>query len=403
MIVGLTLGALAAQIKGYRLGGVMVLPILAIYTLREFFTPVIFLSGTVVAWISLWVLQEYTLNYGRQLFLSAIIVGVVTTIMTGYMFSEAFPNQLSFENSEAIATIFPGITAFNLMRVNPETRRAELLVMGCGYLALIAIGGVLLLALAGLAIPTPPLLTLSASDITTWIEIKSHASAYPAVIPGWVSLILLLVTVVIYEGFQRRYDHRLVGIIIIPTLCFFSVQSTSTVIIYAIGATAVFYVVSYIQQMTLFYGRVLLTISILLGTIFSLMFGIFLSQSVPISGVSLFFTGLFIGIGAYNLTRVSQKTRLAHIRIDAGLFVVGYTPLFVLVEIPVTGLLRDNLVFYVSVGIMIVALAIIEMYRLEQSTADAAAFASESAFARSSVDGIGSYNSPLVSNNKESK
>jgi hypothetical protein len=351
----------------------------------------------------LWVLQEYTLNYGRQLFLSAIIVGVVTTIMTGYMFSEAFPNQLSFENSEAIATIFPGITAFNLMRVNPETRRAELLVMGCGYLALIAIGGVLLLALAGLAIPTPPLLTLSASDITTWIEIKSHASAYPAVIPGWVSLILLLVTVIVYEGFQRRYDHRLVGIIIIPTLCFFSVQSTSTVIIYAIGATAVFYVVSYIQQMTLFYGRVLLTISILLGTTFSLMFGIFLSQSVPISGVSLFFTGLFIGIGAYNLTRVSQKTRLAHIRIDAGLFVVGYTPLFVLVEIPVTGLLRDNLVFYVSVGIMIVALAMIEMYRLEQSTADAAAFASESAFARSSVDGIGSYNSPLVSNDKESK
>jgi hypothetical protein len=83
--------------------------------------------------------------------------------------------------------------------------------------------------------------------------------------------------------------------------------------------------------------------------------------------------------------------------------VISYTLLFLLIDIPVTGLLHDNLVFYIFVGIMIVALAVIEMYRLEQSIPDATAFASESAFARSSVDGIGSYESSLTADNQEDK
>ena len=80
MITGLTLGALLSQIRGYRLGGVMVLPILAIYTFRELLSPVIFILATVAAWISLWAFQEYTLNYGRRLFLSALITGVVDNL-----------------------------------------------------------------------------------------------------------------------------------------------------------------------------------------------------------------------------------------------------------------------------------------------------------------------------------
>ena len=403
MIIGLTLGALAAQLKSYRLGGVMVLPILAIYTLREFFTPVIFIIGTVAAWISLWVLQEYTLNYGRRLFLSAVSTGVIATILTGFVLSQVFPNQLSFETAEAITSIFPGITAFNLMRVSPGNRRAELLIIGCSYLALIAVGVLLLWLFPTFVTQTPPFLTLQISDITAWIELRPQGSPHSRVIPGWIVLIILPISIFIYEGFRQRYDHRLVGIVIIPTLGLFTVQSSSVVIFYTLGATIIYYFITYIQYMTLFYGRVLLTVSILLGTIYSLIFGVFFSQLVLIPGVSLFFTGIFVGIGAYNLNRVSRKTRLAHIRIDAGLFVISYTLLFFLIDIPVTGLLHDNLVFYIFVGVMIVALAVIEMYRLEQSIPDATAFASESAFARSSVDGIGSYESSLTADNQEDK
>jgi hypothetical protein len=399
MITGLTLGALLSQIRGYRLGGVMVLPILAIYTFRELLSPVIFILATVAAWISLWAFQEYTLNYGRRLFLSALITGVVVTIFTGYALSKLFPGQFLFETTEVVASIFPGITAFNLMRVNPEERRVELMLIVCGYLALVIVGLLSLWALADLAIPTPPLLTLPTSDITTWIGIEPRGGAYPVVIPNWIILILLPVAVIIYEGFRQRYHHRLVGIIIIPTLGLFSVQFAPTIVIYAIGATTVFYIISYIHWMTLIYGRVLLTISIFLGTVYSLITAVFVSQSVP--GATLFFTGLFVGIGAYNLNRVSPKTRVAHIRIDAGLFVMGYIPLFMFIDIPVTGLLHDGHVLYIIVGVMIIALAATEIYRLEQSTPDVAAFASGSAFAHISPDRIESHDSPLVADTEE--
>ena len=399
MLVGVTLVALLSQSEGYRLGGVMVLPLLVIYTFREPFSPVIFGIGAIAAWLALWLLREYTLNHGRRLFLASVTVGAIATILVGYAFSLLFPGQLSFENTEVIASIFPGVTAYNVMRLDPDDRRGDLVAMGVGYLLLVGIGAVSLLVLAGVESPTPPVLALPTSDAVRWIGIEPHGSVYPTIIPDRVTIALLFADIVVYEGFRKRYDHRLAGIIVIPLLAVFSVRYAPAIVVYAVGATAVYFLVSYVHWTTLIYGRVLLAISLTLGTVYVLAIGVL--QPIAAPGIILFFVGLFVGIGAYNLHRVPPKNRSAHIRISAGLFAVFYAVLFVLVDIPPEGLLHSGHGPAVFLGGAAVALALIEMYRFERSIPDSAAFARESAFANASLDDADLDGSPLVSDAEE--
>jgi len=399
MVAGLALVALLSQSEGYRLGGVMVLPLLAIYTFREPLSPVIFGIGAIAAWIALWLLREYTLNHGRRLFLASVSVGASATILAGYALSPLFPGQLSFENAEVIASIFPGVTAYNVMRLDPDDRRGDLVAMGVAYLFLVGVGAASLLVLARIEPPTPPILALPTSDAIHWIGIEPHGSAYPTVVPDRLTIALLFVDIVIYEGFRKRYDHRLAGIIVIPLLAVFSARYAPAVAVYAVGATAVYFLVLFVHWTTLIYGRVLLAVSLSFGTVYVLAIGVLQPTVAP--GIILFFIGLFVGIGAYNLHRVAPKNRSAHIRISAGLFALFYGILFVLVDIPPEGLLHSGYSPAAFLGIVAVGLALIEMYRFERSIPDSAAFARESVFANVSLDDGDLDGSPLVADTEE--
>ena len=50
MVVGIAVVAALSHRNGYRLGGVMVLPLLAVYTFREPLSPLVFVVGAAVAW-----------------------------------------------------------------------------------------------------------------------------------------------------------------------------------------------------------------------------------------------------------------------------------------------------------------------------------------------------------------
>ncbi len=401
MIVGLGVVAFLSQAYGYRLGGVMVVPLLVIYTLREPLSLVIFVTGTAAAWGVLWALREYTLNYGRRLFLAAVSVGAIATVAVGFAVSRLLPAQLPFENAEVIASIFPGVTAYNLMRIEPENRRADLLAMAGCYAALVAVGTLSLALLARVGPPTPPVLALPTSDFVGWIGIEPRGTALATVTPSWLSISLLLVDVAIYEGFRKRYDLRLAGIIIIPLLAVFSVRYGPAIAVFSIGATAVFFLVSYVHWVTLLYGRVLLALSLGLGVLYALAIGVLRPVSAP--GITLFFIGLFVGIGAYNLHRVTPTNRRAHIRISAALFAIFYATIYAFVDVPATGLISDGPVPYALVGIVVVGLAAVELRRLEASIPDAAAFARESVFANVSVDGADIDDSPLVAETEEER
>ena len=134
--------------------------------------------------------------------------------------------------------------------------------------------------------------------------------------------------------------------------------------------------------------------SLILGTLYALGLGTLTGGTVP--GLTLFFVGLFVGIAAYNLHRVSPRLRAANLRLSAGLFTVFYAVLLLLVDIPPSGLFYRGEGLYVVVGAAIVVLAVRSLYRLEGSRPPRAEFAGASVFAAANVDGANLDDSPLV-------
>jgi len=174
----------------------------------------------------------------------------------------------------------------------------------------------------------------------------------------------------------------------------FSVRLEQTAALFAIGATVVFLLLSSIHWLSLLYGRVLLGLSLIFGSLYVLLIGSFTGTAIP--GLTLFFLGLFVGVAAYNLHRVSPSNRAASIRLSASLFVFFYAVLLVFVQIPPTGLFYEHLLVYALIGLLVLSLAGCDLYRLEQSHPSLAAFARASVFANVDVDGADVETSPLV-------
>lgn len=391
MVLGICLTAVVSQSSGYRLGGVMVVPLLVVYTFHELVSPLVFAVATAAAWGALWALREHTLNHGRRVFLVGIVVGALVSVVTAVALS-LFVSGVTYYDAEIVGSIFPGVAAYNLMRLGPHDRRADLLGMGAVYVLLSGLGLVAVYALAAFEPNVPPVLLLPTSEAVSWLGLAPVGDPTPHVIPQWLAVSILVVDVLAYEGVRARYDLRLAGVILVPLLAVFSVRFADTVLVYALGATAVFFVVSLVHWASLLYGRNLLAVGLVTGLVYAAAIGV--TQPVQAPGITLFFVGLFTGIGAYNLHRVAPKNRAASIRLSAALFVVFYAVLLTFVDVPASGL--DPLgVGYATLAAILVVLAVRDILVLERSTPDAATFARESVFADAQVD-ADVNNSPLV-------
>ena len=396
MVVGIATVAALSHWKGYRLGGVMVLPLLAIYTFREPLSPLVFVVGTTAAWGALWATREYTLTHGRRVFIVATLTGAAATVVTAYVLAFHTPIHLPFDDAEVVASVFPGVAAYNVMRIDPEERVADAGLMVAVFAGLMLLGVAGLRITDGLAVATPPVLALPTSDLE---EFKSRLQplmeAVTQVTPNWLTVSLLVVDVLVYEWVRSRYDLRLAGIVIIPLLAVFSVRFEHAAAIFAVGATAVFVALSAVHWLSLLYGRVLLAFALVFGSLYALGIGVVTSTALP--GLTLFFLGLFVGVAAYNLHRVAPRNRASSLRLSAGLFVAFYAVLVVAVDVPPSGLLSEPRPPYLLAGLLAVGLAVVELDRLERSRPSLSAFAAASVFAEIDVDGADATDSPLVS------
>jgi hypothetical protein len=392
MVVGTAAVAALSHRKGYRLGGVMVLPLLAVYTFREPLSLIVFVVGTATAWGVLWAVREYTLNHGRRVFLIGVVAGVCGTVVAAYAITAYTPARLPLTDGEVVASIFPGIAAYNVMRLDAEDRVADVLGMVAVFAGLLLLGVGGLLFFEGRQLPTPPVLALPTSDLVIRLGVEPRGESITRITPTWLSFTLLVADIVIYEWVRKRYDLRLAGIIVIPLLAMFSVRLEHVAVVFAVGATAAFVLISLVHWMSLLYGRVLLALSLVFGNLYALVVGAFISGRIP--GLTLFFIGLFVGVAAYNLHRVSPPLRAASLRLSAGLFVVFYGVLVAAVEIPPGGLLYESRIGYPLIGVLAVGLAATELHTLERSRPSLAAFADASVFA--DADGADIEDSPLV-------
>ena len=64
-ILGLLAGIAAAQLQGLRLSGVIIVPLSAVYLLKNFATFPVFTLGIVAAYTSLWIVKRRLLLFGR--------------------------------------------------------------------------------------------------------------------------------------------------------------------------------------------------------------------------------------------------------------------------------------------------------------------------------------------------
>ncbi len=105
LLTGFAIGYLFYSKFMYRVGGVIVTPLLAIYTLSNPIFLLLFLVATSISYATIEAVVNFRLVYGRRLFyVSCFTSGVVTFILI-YLMNVRHPLML---------TILPGIFAYNL-------------------------------------------------------------------------------------------------------------------------------------------------------------------------------------------------------------------------------------------------------------------------------------------------
>lgn len=365
MILGLVGGIVASQLRGLRLGGVIIVPLFAIYTLRSFGTFPVLVMSVIGGYVSLWLVKRRLLVYGRSLFVLAVVVsGLVPVVVYTFVSLGAGPQGLVRELG-FIGSVLPGIAVYNFHRLTGEERVLDAVwsMALLLFLVVVGIGLVILVGLTPLATATPAVLLAPDSDIARAFGLVVATATHPILLPFPQELGMLGLGLFLSEGIRARTGLRTGGVIVMPLLVLFAFRNEWLLASYLVAAVGAYVGIRALHSWTLVYGRVLLS----MGVIFGLLAVISLAPLFTLSnGLLLFFTGILGGVGAYNLHSVAPAERRASILVSAGVFVflAGVARVF-LTPLP-GGILGRVGVENVLAGGFIFALAVRELYRLER-------------------------------------
>lgn len=319
MIVGLLVGIGVVQAYGLRLSGVLVVPMYAVYALYDVLALPAFVIGVAAAYVGLAVLQRRTLLFGRQLLLAGMILSMVVPLAVFGGLLALGVLEVSLTTATFAGSILPGVAAYNYHQLDSDRRLEDVAASVGTLIGLIALGGSLVnLTMAPrLGRLTPPVLYGPNSDI---------AAARNAVIGDMggfleislpVVLLVIALGMLVSEGSYVRWGIRLNGIIALPLLALFALQSIAIIPLYVLGVAAVYGVLKQFHRSTLLYGRVLLGTGLVIALAGAIPIAVFFPVA---SGLHLFFTAILIGIAAYNLHRMPPEHRSTSISLSAGAF-----------------------------------------------------------------------------------
>lgn len=327
--IGLTAGAWAATSRGYRLSGVVVISLLAIYTLINFSAFPIFVLSIMIAYVGIVLLQERWLVYGRRLLFMAIILGAAVPVLIALLFDIwAFQNTQITE-LDFLGSILPGIAAYNYYRADPDRRLRELIASVGLFIVLVTVGvGSLVLWYTPPSISSQifghsvtryfqPLLQTAGSDLAGLLGIEAFAGPPGVGSLGTVSAVVLL-GLFLAELARSRWGLRPAGVIALPLIVLFSLRIWWVVPLY-LGVSVLSYLfIQLLHTWSLLYGRALLSISGLFGVLIATV--VIGALGLP-GTLAVFFAGLLGGIGAYNLHIIAPRERVANAAVSAGIFV----------------------------------------------------------------------------------
>lgn len=110
----LLVGLFLYERYGWRLGGVMVLPLVAAYGLLEPWILPVFVATTILAYLAGEAVRRRTLIYGRRM--------LYVHILAGLLAAGVLLEVLGADGVGVVLAVLPGITAFNLHRQPSATR-----------------------------------------------------------------------------------------------------------------------------------------------------------------------------------------------------------------------------------------------------------------------------------------
>lgn len=364
MIIGLLGGIIAAQLRGLRTGGVIIVPLFAVYTLRTFGTFPVLMMSVIGGYASLWIVKRRLLLYGRSLFIIAIVTSGLVPLLVYTFVALGFGPQGVINELGFIGSVLPGIAAYNFSRLSSDERIIDavwsmaLLLL----LVVVGIGLVIFVGLTPLATATPPVLLAPESDIARAFALVVAEGTHPIILPFPKEMTMLGLGLFLSEAVRARWGLRIGGLIVLPLLVLFAFRNQWLLLVYVISAASAYIGIRLLHSWTLIYGRVLLSMAV----IFGLLTAISLTPTLSFSnGLLPFFTGIVGGVGAYNLHAVPPAERRASSVVAIGAFVVltAVARLF-LTPFP-TGILLEVGIEHVLGGGLIVGLALIEGYHIE--------------------------------------
>jgi hypothetical protein len=315
-VVGLLSVAVITQFTGYRLGGTITVPVLAIYTLKNAFMLPVFVVSTIAAYLGLWYLRQRTLIYGRGELLAAFIIGTSVPLVTILLLV-----QIGFvvDNIVFLGSILPGLAAYNYHSIKPEYRRNDL-ISGIGLLTGLAIIGWVLVTpgtAARFGSVTPPVLFSGTADVAVYKDAVVDVPTEPVVISREVVAGLFIIGLLISERIRGRFGVR-VGVITAVLLAIYALTNYWLIVMYLVLFVVSFVFVQAVNYATLRYGRVLLGTT----TAFGLVVAVPLTLSLPISrGLAAFFVAFLAGITAYNAHVTGPFERRLVLPLQAVVFV----------------------------------------------------------------------------------
>lgn len=365
MLVGLMLGIGAAQLAGLRLGGVIVVPLISVYLLRSFPTFPVFVASVAAAYISLHIIKNRVLLYGRPLFITSVVIGALVPILVFRVLAVVAGIEVGLSQIEFIGSVLPGIAAYNFHRVDAEKRILDMVwsLAVVLFLTVLGIGLVILVGLSPIAGLLPPMLLGPNSDIAIAFGLTVDRPFSPVLASDLFSISLYLFGMVLSEGLRSRYGLRIGGVIIIPLVVLIVFRNEWMLPLFIGTAGLAFVGVRVAHWWTLLYGRVLLALGVIVG----LLTTISAVTVVPVQhGLLPFFVGILAGVAGYNLHVVPSAERRANVFVTVAVFVivVGAARLFIIP--PSSGFLQYVSGTDVALGIIACLPAVYELYYLER-------------------------------------
>lgn len=365
MILGLLGGIVATQLGGYRLGGVIVVPVFAVYLLRSFGTFPVFVLSVIAGYVAVTIVKRNLLLYGRPLFAVALISGAAVPILVFEFVALGFGPGVGIDGIEFVGSILPGIAAYNLHRLSVERRVMDAVwsLALLTFLVVVGIGLVIFVGLTPLREASAPLLLAPGSDIANGLGLAVDRGREQAVTSRVTVLGLVTLGLVLSEVVRDRWGLRLAGVIVVPLLALFSLRNGWLLGLFVATSVFAYLAIRMIHWWTLLYGRVLLSMGIIVGMLTAAS----LVPGFPARyGLMPFFTGILGGVTAYNLHVVPPVERRATVAATVGMYVVLLGLARVVVDPMQLGILQEVGGEYLVIGIAAVGWAVWEVWHVER-------------------------------------